>query len=66
MAASEAAGPCGRPLAGAGQGSGIVPLLRLDAARPGVHGVSGLGAAISALRHEYGDQAEPYLAPRRE
>lgn len=34
MAASEAAGPCGRPLAGAGR-ERDVPLLRLDAARPG-------------------------------
>lgn len=34
MAASEAAGPCGRPLAGAGR-KRDVPLLRLDAARPG-------------------------------
>lgn len=33
---------------------------------PGVHGVSGWRAAISALRHEYGITREPYLGPRRE
>ncbi len=31
---------------------------------PGVHGVSGWRAAISALRHEYGITREPDLSPR--